>query len=250
MKRLVTYLTKLFSPLWGLQSNDVSHDCWLTVGSPSGFGCKSLLRLVSVLALVFSLGISNAWATIDANSTWTATAFGSLSDDATVIILNNFGNAIPNANATSGGPLKIAASYNSTTHKISVSTADKSLDDIVWTVKTTTNGTKFYVYGSSTTTLGMSGTGSNTAVRVNTGLGNTEFVMGTNGYLLKLYNATRYVGEYVNGSDWRSYNSETADNYKSSGTNQTLTFYVLDEDECGSDPTVTGGSSNGSFLRT
>lgn len=205
-------------------------------------------RWLVTIILLTTVGVPQVWATIDANSTWTATAFASLSANSTVIILNNFGNAIPNADATGGGPLKIAASYNSTTHKITVSTNGKTLDNIVWTVKKTDNGTQFYVYGSNTKQLGMNGTGSSTAVRVNSGLQHTEFVMGDNGYLLKHYNAGRYIGEYVAGSDWRSYTTETADNYKSSGTNQTLTFYVLDVADCDADPTVTAASNNGSFL--
>lgn len=210
---------------------------------------KFLQRVLWLMIPLLTIFTTNAWGAIDTNSTWTATAFASLPVDATVIILNNFGNAIPNADATGSGPLKIAASYNSTTHKISVSTANKSLDDIVWTVKKTSNGTKFFVYGSTTKTLGMSGTGSNTAVRVNSGLQHTEFVMGSNGYLLKLYSNNRYVGEYVAGSDRRSYNTETANNYKSSGTQQTLTFYVLDDASCSSEITITKGSNpaNGTF---
>ena len=235
MKNLITYLKTLWRRVADSQSTDVSLDRRLTVGSPSFHRRSTMLKLVSVLVLILTVGVGNVWGAIDANSTWTATAFGSLSDDATVIILNNFGNAIPNADATSSGPLKVAASYNRTTHKISVTTAGKSLDNIVWTVKKTKNGTKFYVYGSSTKTLGLSGTSSNTAVRVNTSLSYTEFVMGASGYLLKYYNASRYVGEYTGGSDWRSYNTENASNYKSSGTQQTLTFYVLDE----ATPTVT-----------
>ena len=199
---------------------------------------REWLKYAAMFVMLFTIGIGNVWGAIDANSTWTATAFGDLSENATVIILNNFGRAIPNADATSGGPLKVAASYNSTTKVISVSTDGKFLKDIAWTVKKTTNGTKFYVYGSSTKTLGLSGTNSNSAVRVNSGLTYTEFVMGSNGYLLKYYNAARYVGEYVSGSDWRSYNSETASNYKSGDTQQTLTFYVLDAGG-GSTPSVT-----------
>ena len=199
---------------------------------------REWLKYAAMFVMLFTIGVGNVRGAIDANSTWTATAFGDLSENATVIILNNFGKAIPNADATSGGPLKVAASYNSTTKVISVSTDGKFLDDIAWTVKKTTNGTKFYVYGSSTKTLGLNGTSSNSAVRVNSGLTYTEFVMGSNGYLLKYYNAARYVGEYVSGSDWRSYNSETASNYKSGGTQQTLTFYVLDAGG-GSTPSVT-----------
>lgn len=49
--------------------NDVSLDRRLTVGSLSGFGSKSLLKFVSVLTLIFTLGVGNAWA-----SNWTGTS--------------------------------------------------------------------------------------------------------------------------------------------------------------------------------
>ena len=65
MKRLVTYLTKLFSPLWGLQRSDVSKTLALTVGSPSGFSSdlllKPFIRLAAVFALLLTVGVGNAW---------------------------------------------------------------------------------------------------------------------------------------------------------------------------------------------
>ena len=65
MKNLITYLKALWS--WGAnsQSSDVSHDCRLTVGSPSGMTAKlqvnSFMRFAVVLTLIFSIGIGNVW---------------------------------------------------------------------------------------------------------------------------------------------------------------------------------------------
>ena len=47
-----------------LQSSDVRHDCRLTVGSPSGFTINWTLKLVSVLVLVLTIGIGNAWGAV------------------------------------------------------------------------------------------------------------------------------------------------------------------------------------------
>lgn len=63
MKRLVTYFSRLFSPLLGLQSSDVSTTLALTVGSPSAHRRGAMLKLMSVLVLVFSIGVGNAWGT-------------------------------------------------------------------------------------------------------------------------------------------------------------------------------------------
>jgi hypothetical protein len=187
------------------------------------------LKLFFACLLMAVLSIGQMWGAIDANSTWTATAFADIPDGATVVIINNFGNSFANATVTKA-PAKVAASFNSTTKKITVSTTGKSLDDIAWTVEKATNGTKFWVYGSTTNLLGLSKTNDNNAVAVNTtsNAKYNEFVMGNNEKLLKYYNAGRYVGEYVSGSDWRSYNAENATNYKSGTTEQALTFYVLD----------------------
>lgn len=184
-------------------------------------------KIFSIFAAILFAG--SMMAAIDNNSTWTETAFADLPDGATVVIINNFGNSIANATVTKA-PAKVAASYNSSTKKISVTTSGKSLTDIAWKVEKTTNGTKFWVYESTTHLLGLSKTNDNNAVAVNvaTTAKYNEFVMGSNGKLLKYYDAGRFVGEYVGGSDWRSYSTENANNYKKSGTEQALTFYVLD----------------------
>lgn len=65
MKNVITYLKTLWS--WGAnsQSSDVSHDCRLTVGSPSGMTAKlqvnSFMRFAVVLTLIFTLGVGNVW---------------------------------------------------------------------------------------------------------------------------------------------------------------------------------------------
>lgn len=193
---------------------------------------KKHFFLLSLL-LSLTLGIGQMWGAINVNSTWTATAFGSIPEGSTVIIINANGKAISNATVTKA-PAKIEAAYNSTTKKISVSTSGKTLDDIAWTTENGTNGTKFWVYGSTTNLLGLSKLNDNNAVAVNvaTTAIYSEFVMGANGNLLEAMNGSsrggRFVGEYISGSDWRSYNSETANNYKSGSSVPALTFYVLD----------------------
>ncbi len=57
------FLSKLWSSVVGSQRNDVEFDRRLTVGSPSGFTINWTLKLVSVLVLVLTIGIGNAWGT-------------------------------------------------------------------------------------------------------------------------------------------------------------------------------------------
>ena len=61
MKNVITYLKTLWSRVAGSQRNDVEVDRRLTVGSPSGFTINWTLKLVSVLVLVLTIGIGNAW---------------------------------------------------------------------------------------------------------------------------------------------------------------------------------------------
>ncbi len=62
MKNLFTLLSHLRGSMGNLQSKDVRHDCRLTVGSPSGFNSKLMLKLVSVLVLILTIGSGNVWA--------------------------------------------------------------------------------------------------------------------------------------------------------------------------------------------
>ena len=61
MKNLITYLKTLWSRVSGLESTVVSLDCRLTVGSPSFHRRSTMLKLVSVLVLILTLGVGNAW---------------------------------------------------------------------------------------------------------------------------------------------------------------------------------------------
>ena len=242
---------KFFSSVDGNHSR-VASDLLSRCSRLASLSIVSRQSVLSILLLCLTLfiGVGNVLGAISANSTWTATALGNIPAGSTVIISSNNNQAISNADATSSGPSKIAISYNNTTHKISVTTAGKSLDNVVWTTAKTTNGTQFWVYGSTTKLLGLYATNQNNGVRVTTTTGGTqpaqynEFVMGSGGKLLKYYNAGRYVGEYVSGSDFRSYNSETATNYSSSS----LIFYVLDVATCSSEVDVHAGpTTHGSF---
>jgi len=57
------FLSNLWSLLVGSQRNDVEFDRRLTVGSPSGFTINWTLKLVSVLAILMTIGVGNAWGT-------------------------------------------------------------------------------------------------------------------------------------------------------------------------------------------
>lgn len=61
------FLSKMCGSLVGSQSNDVGFDCRLTVGSPSGLDAKwkqnPFMRFAVVFALVFVIGVGNAWGT-------------------------------------------------------------------------------------------------------------------------------------------------------------------------------------------
>ena len=59
MKRFTTNSFRRHSS--NVHCSDVSLDHRLTVGSPSGFNANSLLKLVSVLVLVWAFGVGNAW---------------------------------------------------------------------------------------------------------------------------------------------------------------------------------------------
>ncbi len=68
------FLSNLWSRVAGSQRNDVEFDRRLTVGSPSGFTMNWTLKLVSVLVLVLTIGIGNAWGTATTLAGWTFTS--------------------------------------------------------------------------------------------------------------------------------------------------------------------------------
>ena len=56
------FLSKIRGLFSALESTDVSLDCRLTVGSPSFHRRSTMLKLVSVLVLILTVGVGNAWA--------------------------------------------------------------------------------------------------------------------------------------------------------------------------------------------
>lgn len=184
---------------------------------------KTMLLLCAIVG-----GVNSAWATLPQNPQWVATSLSNISDNATIIILSNSDIALPSTTTNTNPSKKSCEKSTSngiTTIKPPTGT---SLQDLAWTLKKVTenNSTsyKFYQEGSTTVRLYLNGTNSNTALRVgDTNSSNDQFVLGDLGKLLKVTTATRYVGPYNSGSDWRTYNTENASNYNSA----LLTFYVL-----------------------
>ncbi|MBQ8586641.1 MAG: endonuclease [Oscillospiraceae bacterium] len=189
---------------------------------------KKLLSMLLVLCMVLSMLPAVALfagAAIDSSATWTETAWADIDDGATVIIANTNNIALPST-TTSTNPTKVAITVSGSAGALKISPASGSLDSIAWTINgdtTSSSGVQILQYGSTTVNLRLTGTNSNTALRVAATATNNKFVLGSSGKLLKLQSAARYVGEYVSGSDWRTYNSETAANY----SGQSLKFYVL-----------------------
>lgn len=91
MKNLITYLKTLWSWVADSQSTDVSLDCRRSDlrRSPSGFNSKLMLKLVSVLVLILTIGVGNVWADTYALVTDAST----LAEGDEIIIVND--NATP-----------------------------------------------------------------------------------------------------------------------------------------------------------
>lgn len=89
MKDLITYLKTLWSSMGNLQSNDAICDGRLTVVRLS-FDCRSkLLKYITVLALLLTIGVGNVWG----DETFTrVTALSQLSDGDVVILVSNTAN--------------------------------------------------------------------------------------------------------------------------------------------------------------
>lgn len=68
------FLSNLLSLSLGSPCTDVSLDRRFTVGSPSGLDAKWMLKLVSVLALIFTLGVGSVWGQVTLTYEWTVSA--------------------------------------------------------------------------------------------------------------------------------------------------------------------------------
>ena len=116
--------------------------------------------------------------------------------------------------ATSAGP-KYIKNGNST-FSISEGVISGDLDAHLFTVASSQSNWTFKT--SDNKYLSMSGTSSNTAIRIN-GTSLAWTAGSASGGTLKHNNAARYLGVYTAGTDWRSYNSSGAANYSGTGTN-------------------------------
>ena len=209
------------------------------------------LKLFLSLLMVMAFSVGNVWATLPASPTWEAQALADIADGSTIIIISNSTTAtniaLPAAGAGSSNPPKKACTVTTTAGVTTITPPNgTTLQDLAWTVSKQASSWKFYVEGSTTNCLYLTGTSSNTALRVGEGSSNNEFVMGDLGKLLKVTTATRFVGPNDNGgTDWRTYNTENASNYKGAQ----LTFYVLKAaPSCSNTVTITKGSeTNGTY---
>ena len=61
MKNLINYLSKIRGYFSASQGNDVGYDCRLTVVRPSSDCRSTMLKLVSVLVILLTVGVGNAW---------------------------------------------------------------------------------------------------------------------------------------------------------------------------------------------
>ena len=116
--------------------------------------------------------------------------------------------------ATGAGPKYIKNSNS--TFSISEGVIAGELDAHLFTVSA--SGSNWIFKTSTNKYLSLSSDNSNTAVRIN----GTSFAWTAGsaaGGTLKHNSANRYLGVYVDGTDWRSYNSSGAANYKGTGTN-------------------------------
>ena len=168
-------------------------------------------------------------ATLPENPQWEAKALADIADGSTLIIISNSTTAtnvaLPST-ATNSNPAKKICEVT-TADGVTTITAPEgsSLQDLAWTLVKSGDNYKFYQEGSEEIRMYLTGLSTNTGLRIgNANSANDEFVMGDLGHLLKVTTGTRFVGPYDNnGSDWRTYNTENATNYKGAA----LTFYVL-----------------------
>lgn len=195
---------------------------------------KHLLKSLLALALVLITG--NVWGeTIPQTSTFAEKQFSELADGDVVIFASSKKIAMSNATQTTGKPNQIGISISGTGNSLAITPETGDLAGIAWSIKAVDNGFTFYQYGSTSNRLCITVTNSNTAAKVTDANSSyTTMCMGSDGKNMQFYGATRFLGCYTSGSDWRTYNTEGATNY--GGT--TTKFYVLNPATPSTDPSI------------
>ncbi len=121
MKNLITYLKALWGAWGNLQSSDVRHDCRLTVGSPSFHRRSTMLKLVSVLVLILTVGVGNAWGAIEAGTYELITSTSGLVSGSHYIIVSSKSNGTAYAIArTSKSDNRATVAVTVSSEKVSV----------------------------------------------------------------------------------------------------------------------------------
>ena len=163
---------------------------------------------------VLAINMSTATRTAITEVVWVKKDITAItSSDVFVIVGNNGANyAMSNDNGTSAAPSAVSVTVSD--NKL----ASSPVDNIQWTLTSSTDGYVFYPNGTTETWLYCtSGTGNK--VRVGTNSAGNLFTMDNSGYLKNAY--SNFLGVY-NSSDWRCYSSTTTGNI----AGQTFAFFV------------------------
>ena len=243
MKQVLHFCSKIKGYFSALQSNDVGYDCRLTVVRPS-FGCRStMLKLVSILFILLTLGIGNAWG--DTYSwTLTTTDFGTTASPATTL-------------SSKGSPAKNwSASYTWSKNKYIGTSLDGTRGAQVG-AKPDNSSNNRHVTSLVLSTSGISGTISDVTVH-------TAGAKGTNATIGVSVGGTTFKYEGNNTASLTKDDASYSFTGSSSGTititwsqSSALALYVKSIEvtysaaaSCSNDPSVGAASLNGSFSRT
>ena len=200
-------LSKMCSPLVGSQSSEVGFDYRLTVGSPSGFNSKWMLKLVSVLVLILTVGVGNAWG------------------DATLLFQETFG--VGNGSKARDWDMEyavqsgVSAVYSSASYTVSGAKQTKNSSDA--SLNNSTNNTE------ATFIVGPLDVSSYESLSVQ-----FDWQAGTtagNTYYAKLYYATSSGGDYTEitkttGTNTTTFSTQTFSSISSSAQVSTLYLKV------------------------
>lgn len=133
------FLSKIRGLSRALQSSDVGFDCRSTVGSPSGFHRSTVLKLCTVLVLVLTIGVGNAWGATYSGSFVNYT--GTLIDGYYLIVASN--SASSNANYAMGSTADSNKRIAGTSVTISSNTISNPNDQLVFLIESNAAGTGF-----------------------------------------------------------------------------------------------------------
>ena len=135
----LNFLSKIRGLFKDSQSSDVSLDCRLTVGSPSGFHRSTVLKLCTVLMLVLTIGVGQMWGATYSGSFVNYT--GTLIDGYYLIVASN--SASSNANYAMGSTADSNKRIAGTSVTISSNTISNPNDQLVFLIESNAAGTGF-----------------------------------------------------------------------------------------------------------